>query len=136
MKKARIFLLLLSLSVVSCSDDDKNEIVLDILSHSMYVNETVDITANQDCSWFSEKNFIASVNSEGVVTAHHVGSTRIAAASENGIVFCDIEVKPRYTTFTDPVLEFGKDKDYIKSRVNRPIKKEEDNYISYEPENN
>ena len=78
-----IFYLAVILSVCmfsSCSKDDDFSISLNEKEIVLHVDATQQLKATGEVSkWSSENDFIASVSESGMVTANHVGETRIMA---------------------------------------------------------
>lgn len=93
-----IFYLAVMLSVCmfsSCSSNDDALISLSEKEVTLKVDATQQIKATSDVSkWSSENDFIASVSESGMVTANHIGETRIMAQGSNGSAFCNVSVKP------------------------------------------
>lgn len=110
--------------ILSCSKNDNKEPSINKTRITLYVDETEKLTysGNDECTWFSDNKRIADVN-KGVVTANHVGTTTIHANN----LTCEVVVKPRYTSFTEPYLEFGSSKSEVKSQMSGYTLKSEDN---------
>lgn len=110
--------------MLSCSKDDSKEPSLNKTKITLYVDETEKLTysGNDECTWSSDNKRVADVNN-GVVTANHVGTTTIHANN----LACEVIVKPRYTSFTEPYLEFGSSKSEVKSQMSGYTLKSEDN---------
>lgn len=64
---------------------------------------------------------MAKVSSNGVVEGGHVGKTFIVASNGSETVKCAVEVKPKYNTFVEPVLDFGASKADIKAKEKREL---------------
>ena len=112
----------------SCSKDDDNP-ALSKTSITLHVNETEEITYNGNgkCTWSSDNKRVADVN-DGVVTAHHVGTTTIYANN----LSCKVTVKPRYTMFVEPYLGFGSSKSTVKKQMSGySIIKDESTTLNY-----
>lgn len=116
----------------SCSKDDDEEAplpTLDKTNITLYVDETSQITysGSDKCIWSSENSLIAEVEN-GVVTAQHVGTTIIHA---NGLS-CNVTVKPKYTSFTEPYLEWGSNMATVKKHMSGyTLKTEDSDNIGY-----
>jgi len=126
--KFYFFMLVMALSVClsSCSKDDDEETAhptLDKTSVTLYVDETSQVTysGSDKCSWSSENELVAEV-SNGVVTAKHVGTTIIRA---NGLS-CNVTVKPKYTSFTEPYIEWDSDMATVKKHMSGYTLKNDD----------
>lgn len=134
----KIFLLLaimLPMVFTSCSDDDESGLSLNKSNITLYSEDTEQLEANDNVDWLSESEFVASVDANGLVTGNHVGTTNIIASNGSETSKCAIEVKPKFNTFTEPVLDFGVTKEVIKSRESRTILSETDNSLVYSGEN-
>lgn len=136
MKKLFGFMLLGMVGILifsSCSKDDnefmptldKNEVIL-------YTEETIKLSySGGDCIWNSDNSLIASVEN-GVVTANHVGETLVRANDAT----CKVIVKPRYTKYYEPYMEFGDGKNNVKQYMSRyEIRSENNNQLIYDGEN-
>ena len=110
-KLLRLMLVLAAfICVVSCSDGD-DEQTLDKSSITLYVDESsILIYSGGKCTWSSD-NFLVAEVENGIVTAKHVGKTIIHA---NDLV-CEVIVKPRYTSYTEPYQVWGASKSQVKS---------------------
>lgn len=137
MKKLLLSLALLLPVVLlsSCSDDDKSGLSLNKSNITLYSEGTEQLEANDNVDWLSESEFVASVDANGLVTGNHVGTTNIIASNGSETSKCAIEVKPKFNTFTEPILDFGVTKEVIKSRESRTILSETDNSLVYRGEN-
>lgn len=71
----------------------------------LHAEETVKVGSNISAQWSSDNDFIASVDSEGNITGHHVGRTRVVAAAGDDRRECLVEVVPRYDTYIEPAYE-------------------------------
>lgn len=111
-------------SVLSCSKDEEKEPSLNKTKITLYVDETEKLTyiGNDECTWSSDNSRVANVNN-GLVTAMHVGVTIIHAND----LTCEVTVKPRYTSFTEPSLEFSSSKSEVKRQMSGYTLKSEDN---------
>lgn len=134
MKKI-LFLATVILMIVGCGEDEKREIVLNTNSISIYAGDTLRVTAGERVEWKSDDVFVATVSLSGVVIGKHVGKTTIKATSDGGQAACQVEVKPKYNTFTEPVLEFGAGKSVIKAKEKRTLVKDDAEGLSYSGEN-
>lgn len=134
MKKEQFFLfwlMLICFSFLSCSKDDEEATIptLDKTSVTLFVDETSQITysGSDKCIWSSENELIAEVKN-GVVTAQHVGTTIIHA---NGLS-CNVTVKPKYTSFTEPYIEWDSNMATIKKHMSGyTLKKEDSDNLGY-----
>lgn len=94
---------------VGCSDEESHVNTEPI---SLYVDDTyqiqMDITPS---SVSSEREFIATIEKDGVVTGVHVGETNVYIDGEYTI---PVEVKGKYNLYEDPITEWGCSSAYIK----------------------
>jgi len=135
--KIKLFVLaFVAVFIISACSDDKDDITLSKNKVSLYAEETEKITASESVTWETESEFVAKVKSDGTITGNHVGKTIIVANSKNGSGKCEVEVIPRYNTYTNPVFEFGASKSSIKSKEKRTLDEEDTNSLVYNPENN
>ena len=122
MKKILFLLAILPLIVfTACSDDDESSLSLDKWEISLYYEDEIKLTASDKVTWGSEDEFVAKVSSSGVVEGCHVGKTFIVASNGAETVKCAVEVKPKYNTFVEPVLDFGASKADIKAKEKREL---------------
>lgn len=124
---------------VGCSDDDEtkgdDKLSLNKSEVKLYVGDTESLEANKNVDWSTDNEFVASVNSDGLVEGIHVGKAIIEAKSETESAKCEIEVEPQYNTYVEPVLDFGSSADEIKSKENRNLLSEDENGIVFDGSN-
>lgn len=134
-----IFYLAVMLSVCmfsSCSSNDDALISLSEKEVTLKVDATQQIKATSDVSkWSSENDFIASVSESGMVTANHIGETRIMAQGSNGSAFCNVSVKPQYAYYMEPLCKEGTTKEDIKKFEKRNLHTESSDGLFYDGEN-
>lgn len=122
MKKILFLLAMLPMLVfTACSDDDENSLSLDKSEISLYYEDEIKLIASDNVTWSSEDEFVAKVSSNGIVEGGHVGKTFIVASNGAETVKCAVEVKPKYNTFVEPVLDFGANKADIKAKEKREL---------------
>lgn len=126
-----LLLSLVTLMMVGCGNDDEAKLTLDSGKISLYSDDTEKITASEKVTWNSDNEFVATISKDGVVTGEHIGKAVITATSNNGEAICEIEVKAKYSTFTEPVLEFGASKSTIKSKEKRTLLTEDATSLSF-----
>lgn len=112
MKKTILSMLLAVMTVglsavfTSCSSDDDDNQTSNVLTKTsiiLHKGETT-VVSNQESEQIkSENDFIASVTRQGVVTANHVGETKIVCGNE----MCSVKVEAKYNLYSDPCVEFG-----------------------------
>lgn len=122
MKKILFLLAMLPMLVfTACSDDDENSLSLDKSEISLYYEDEIKLIASDNVTWSSEDEFVAKVSSNGIVEGGHVGKTFIVASNGAETIKCAVEVKPKYNTFVEPVLDFGANKADIKAKEKREL---------------
>ncbi len=137
MKKTILSMLLAVMTVglsavfTSCSSDDDDTPTSNVLiktSIILHKGET-SVVSNQESGQIkSENDFIASVTKQGVVTANHVGETKLVCGNE----MCAIKVEAKYNLYSDPCLEFGTaTKTRVKSMVKSQLIREEAKALLY-----
>lgn len=127
--KKQLFVALLALVVlplfVSCGSDDVEDMKVSVPDQSLYHKQTYDIPVKGN--WVSDNALIASVSGnkvEGVT----VGKTRIS----NGSSSFNVTVKPKYTYFDEPCLDWGASTSTVKNKMSGySIYKETSTNISY-----
>lgn len=114
-------ILCLCLAFTSCSKDE--ELTLNTTSAVLYAQEEHQIltTNGTNVSFESENPYIATVNSTtGKVTAMTIGKTIIRVNSDQGSANVSVEVRPKYSTYTEPCTDFGITKTQIISMYGTP----------------
>lgn len=115
MKKVSLFGLVLmcvmGAVLVSCgndkSDDSSTSLSVSPSSVSLYYEGTQQLSASGATSWTSENEFVAKVDSKGLVTANHVGNTNILVSNGNAMGKCAVNVKAKYNCYDTPLLNWG-----------------------------
>lgn len=90
---------------------------------TLHFEEEVGLTVidNQSrVTWATNDDFVASVNSNGIVTAEHVGTTTIIAKEGKNEAYCSVSVIPEYFTYSEPILDWGCSKQTIISKKGTP----------------
>lgn len=111
----------IAMLAVGCSKDDnkpsfrlqKNSVELFRESEERIIVEN----AAGAISYRSQNPDIATVSSDGVVTGWVRGETNIEVHSGDESALFHVMVGTRINTIPEPILEFGKSKDYIKSKI-------------------
>lgn len=137
MRKICFLLALLPMVLLtSCSEEDKAvKLFLDKSEISLYYEDEVRLMASdleRNVTWSSENEFVATVSGNGVVEGRHVGKTFIIASNGSETARCAVEVKPKYNTFVEPILDFGASKYEIKAKERRVLVSEDDTSLIYE----
>lgn len=120
----------------SCSKDDDSTVSLAESSATLKVDENKQLKVSGEVKeWSSENEFIASVSATGLVTANHVGETRIMAKGPNSSAICNITVQPQYTYHTEPLCKEGITKSDVKKYEKRKLRSETTDGLFYNGEN-
>lgn len=80
-------------------------VVLDKLSISLKAGETAQLTANKSVSWYSSDTKVATVDSNGKVTAVGAGKATITAVSGNSTATCSVTVTASFSFSLDWVKD-------------------------------
>ena len=115
MKKI-LFLMTAVLVIAGCSKSEDGKLTLSANQVSLYSGDTKQVTVNDNATWSSKSEFVAEVSEDGIIKGNHVGKTIITATSDNGEALCEVVVNAKYSTYTEPVLEFGVDKATVYSQ--------------------
>lgn len=107
MKKLFLILATIAYIAISCEKDK----LINKTKLTLTTGDTFLLTYDGDGIWTSDQPLIASVDSTGIVTAERVGITRIRINQST----CNITVKPRYNTFTEPYLNLYAKPDDVKN---------------------
>ena len=70
--------------------------------------------------WSIENEWVAHVDNAGEVTSRHIGKTKIKAISGGHVTECKCTVSPRFETYEEPCLAFGKSKEEIVRKMGSP----------------
>ncbi len=84
------------------------------------------IDNHSDVTWTTDDEFVASVKSNGIVTAEHVGTTTITAKDGKNEVYCSVSVTPEYYTYNEPIMDWGCSKESIISKKGTPDSNQSD----------
>lgn len=103
-------------AVCSCSGDDESPLVVTPASVSMHYDETQQLSAEGATSWLTNDEFVAKVDSKGLVTARHIGNTQIVVSDGKRTATCEVTVTPEYSLYDDPILDWGASKSSIQSK--------------------
>lgn len=123
MKKLFSLMLLLATMVVftACGgdDDEPDNTNLSKTTYSMYHEDTQTIEGTNltDIVWEPENEFVAVVEN-GAITGQYVGKTIVKSSTKN--LMFTVEVKPRYHTYEEPLLDWNATMTSIKSKYGTP----------------
>lgn len=121
----------------SCDKDDNKEEPLALSTNHISFNaeDSEEIVTNKEVNWSSENTFVAEVGENGLVAGKHVGETIVTAVAQTGEkADCEIEVLPLYSTFKEPVFQFGASRATIKSKESRTLLQEKTTTLFYKGE--
>lgn len=96
------------------------------------------VSPNADgCTYESENSYIATVSSDGLITAKRVGKTIIHVKNTNKNLdgACEVTVTPKYDLFREPYLGFGATPATIKAYEKRVLDSETMTGLTYTGEN-
>ncbi len=123
-----LMLVLVSISFTSCSKDEDGDISPSITpsitpsSISMYYNSTYQLNGSNVVTWESSNEFVATVDSKGLVRGGHVGTTTISASNGKNTATCNVTIIPKVILYDDPILEWGVSKSTIISKESHSLK--------------
>ncbi|MFR8768498.1 MAG: Ig-like domain-containing protein, partial [Eubacterium sp.] len=117
------------------SKSEDGKLTLSANQVSLYSGDTKQVTVNDNATWSSKSEFVAEVSEDGIIKGNHVGKTIITATSDNGEALCEVVVNAKYSTYTEPVLEFGVDKATVKAKEKRTILEDKTSTLGYRGEN-
>lgn len=136
MKKVFSLMLLLAamFTYTACGDDDeKDNAKLSKTAYTMYHKDSqyIEGTNLSDIVWDSDDEFVATVKNNSI-TGQYVGKTTVKSATKK-LTF-SVEVKPAYSTYEEPHLDWNASKSTIKARYGTPTS-ESTNSLIYETSN-
>ena len=122
-KSFTLAILLLVAILSSCSKDEDQTIQVStkspmVLNYKQTAN--IDAVSTQPISYNSENEFHAKVSNTGVITAQHVGETRINLANGSDSKSIQVVVEPKFNLYKTPSVEWGTTKSQIKSQYGKP----------------
>ncbi len=144
MKKVMLFFIaaICLTTFIGCEKDKDVELPLTLKSTSTTLtsSQTFNITVTPDtvgCTYESENDLIASVSTNGLITAKRVGETNIVVKNnkKNFTSKFKVTVTPKYSMYKEPYLVFGSTKAAIKNYEKRSLMEEAETYINYYGEN-
>lgn len=115
------------LCFLSCSKDEE-ELTISTDYVEIYVGDSFSLTCSKkNVTWSSDNEFIANVT-DGLVKGVHVGETVIHVED----LTCVVNVKPKYTMFTEPSKNFGASITTIKDEMSGyTLKSQNSTSLSY-----
>lgn len=144
MKKVMLFFIaaICLTTFFGCEKDKDVELPLTLKSTSTTLtsSQTFNITVTPDtvgCTYESENDLIASVSTNGLITAKRVGETSIVVKNiKKGFTSkFKVTVTPKYSMYKEPYLVFGSTATAIKSYEKRKLNTEDAITLMYDGEN-
>lgn len=96
---------------------------------SLSVGETYDL-GQESSSWSSKNDFVAQIETDGVVTAKHVGKCTIMFSNFRQTLRCEVTVFPNTTLYSEPIQQWGISRTHLISMKGEPYS-ETDNVVGY-----
>lgn len=137
MKKLFSIMLLLAtvLSFTACGsdNDEPDDVKLSKSSYTLYHEGTAMIQGSNlsNLSWSPDNEFVATVKNN-VITANYVGKTVVKSSTKN--LSFTVEVKPKYSLYKEPDLDWTATKTSIKKKYGTPYKETSSGFM-YETSN-
>jgi hypothetical protein len=128
------------LFLLTCCKKGDEKLALKTTSLNLTSSMTRQLVVTPDasgCEFVSDNEFIATVSSTGLITAHLIGETNITVtnSAEGFSGICNVTVQPVHALFRVPYLEFEKKKMEIKDYETRFLYEESDTSLFYSGEN-
>lgn len=118
--------------LVAC-DESSKDFQLSPSSVNLYYEDTQQVKVLSETGsfeWSTANDFHATVNSNGLVTGGHVGSTIITASLGKGKGTCSVTIKPKYYLYDTPYMEWGSSKSQVRNKLGTPTQ-EQGNVLTY-----
>lgn len=108
-----------------------NEVIVTPSSVSMYYDGTKQLSAPGATSWTTSNEYVATVDENGLVKGMHIGTTEIMAS--NGVYSdkCTVTIKPKYSLYDTPLLNWGDSRQQMKNSETHELLKEDENGLYY-----
>ena len=101
----------LPLVFTSCEKTEEPIVLPDGVSTNVYESTALEVPG----TWTSSNEFVATVDKNGVVTAHHVGEAVLTVVDGTQTASCKVFVNPVNTSYSFPSFAWGSDVATIKS---------------------
>lgn len=98
---------------------------------SLNVKDTISLNSNEGAKWTSDNDFIAIVSEDGLVSAMHVGTTKIMATTNGNTTTYVVSVESKNHFFNEPIHDFLLTKDNIKKISTGELIDEETQSLKY-----
>lgn len=127
MKKMFFWAIAAAVAMASCSKNEE-DVSLSKMSYTLYhsQNENIQGVNVSNLNWSSDNEFVAMI-SNGAIEGQFVGKT-IVRESDHGLSF-NVEVKPKYSLYEEPCLDFGVSMETIRSRYGTPYASESESLL-------
>lgn len=128
-----LLMVMTSYVLTACGSDGDEHGGLSISpsSVSMHYEDTKQLNADGATSWTTSDEFVATVDTKGLVTGGHVGKAQIIASNGSASGLCDVEITPEYFLYDDPVLDWGISMSSVKSSVDKELVSSDTNSLIY-----
>ena len=113
--KRTLYFLIAVLLLASCEKEQKRS-SFNATTLEMYADEEYSLTVINDVSgttFISSNEYVAQVSPVGVISSNYIGKVTIT----KGDARCELTVKPRYSTYIEPIIEWGLSKSSVISKV-------------------
>lgn len=123
MKRTIYATMIIALTLGCSSKDEPDVIELSSSELSLTKGDEKNLNAKSQSSitYKSENDFHALVTQSGLVTANYVGSTNISLVNGSGSSKeVKVTIKPKYTTYEEPDMDFGLTSSQIISKYGAP----------------
>ncbi|MDD2611347.1 MAG: hypothetical protein PHR38_01010 [Bacteroidales bacterium] len=139
MMRKNLMIALLAILAMGCSKEPEL-LELNATSISLVSTKTFSLVVSPNADGYtykSENSYIASVSSDGLITAKRVGNTivHVRNANKDFSATCEVTVTPQYDMFRQPYLEFGATPATIKAYEKRVLASETTTGLIYTGEN-
>ena len=95
----------------SCEKTEEPIVLPDGVSTNVYESTALEVPG----TWTSSNEFVATVDKNGVVTAHHVGEAVLTVVDGTQTASCKVFVNPVNTSYSFPSFAWGSDVNAVKS---------------------
>lgn len=114
------------MGIVSCETNDNQGITLSKINYSLYsdANTTIEGSGLTNAVWKSNDEFVASANGNQL-TSFKIGSTYLSCNGQK----INVKVMPRFTSFKEPDMSWGSNKNTIIAQNGTPYSNQEDAII-------
>lgn len=115
---------LLLVAILSSCSKDENQTIQVTTKSPMVLNykqtANIDAVSTQPISYNPENEFHAKVSNTGVITAQHVGETRVNLTNGSDSKSIQVVVEPKFNLYKTPCIEWGMTRSQIKTQYGKP----------------